>query len=352
MNTFRFSEEQREIWVNEKYNGSKSVKKICREAGISRATLYNWMKDFPQPEGMDKDGVEEMIVTPESLKSFSKYDASSKYEMITAALSQVDPKGDLKRKLVRSIVKRFTLTVTQACAIVGLDEELYGYKPRKPEVDDTLVYDELTRLINEDLTRGFIQCYEIVQRTHPEWTRKQLKRVYRDYRLYLKRSRVRREKIEQITERPNRLVRPEANWSLGMLQGSGLSNENNNDAYWIMFIRDDTDSAWLNASVGKGLLTEEDVIYFLTLAVVQNGKPRKLKVAGMPPFNTREMTKWMLEYKVGVTMLSLGKPENTAQFNELNQSFLTSFPELGQATGLDNLSEIVNELMARGAAVK
>lgn len=346
MNTFRFSEEQRAIWVSEKYNGTKSVKRICKEAGISRATLYNWMKDFPKPEGAGEEIIEETTVSPEALKAYSKYDANSKYEMLVTALAQVDPGGQVKKKLVRSLVKRFTLTVGQACTIVGIDEEAYGYKPRKPEVDDSLVYDELTRLINEDLTRGFLQCYDIIQRTHPEWTRKQLKRVYRDFRLYLKRSRVRRAKISQIEIRPNRLLRPDAQWALGMIRGNFQDaeslNENNDNAYWVIYLLDELDGKPLNAVSGTGEPTEEDVIYFLSLAVAQNGKPRKLKVPGIPPYNTREMTKWMLEYKVGITTLSMAKPENEALFNDQNTAAAHSLAQIEDRLSVNNISSVID----------
>lgn len=345
MNTFRFSEEQRAIWVSEKYNGTKSVKRICKEAGISRATLYNWMKDFPKPEGFEEEPAEETIVSPEALKAYSKYDAGSKYDMLVTALAQVDPGGQVKKKLVRSLVKRFTLTVAQACTIVGIDEDAYGYKPRKPEVDDTLVYDELTRLINEDLTRGFLQCYEIIQRTHPEWTRKQLKRVYRDFRLYLKRSRVRRAKISQIEMRPDRLLRPDAQWTLGLLNGTfreaDLTNSKNDNSYWIIYLIDELDGQPLNATSGTGAPTEEDVIYFLSLAVEQNGKPRKLKVPGLPPFNTRELTKWMLEYKVGITTLSMAKPENETWFREQNTAAAHSLAQIENILSATNISSVI-----------
>lgn len=339
MNTFRFSTEQREIWVSEKYNGTKSVKRICREAGISRATLYNWMKEFPKPEGAGEEQMDDVKTAPETLKVYSKYDAAAKYDMLVTALAQVDPTDQVKKKLVRSLVKRFTLTVAQACTIVGINEEIYGYKPRKPEVDDTLVYDELTRLINEDLTRGFIQCYEIIQQTHPEWTRKQLKRVYRDFRLYLKRSRVRKAKISRIEEKPNRLFRPDTQWQLGYLDSDNFSNENNLNSYWIIYLLDEQDGKPLNAVTGTGEPTEEDVIYFLSLAVVQNGKPRKLKVPGIPPFNTREMTKWMLEYKVGITTLSMAKPENEQQFRSMNEQTWSNISD-GQNLNNENIKTV------------
>jgi transposase-like protein len=347
MNTFRFSEEQRAIWVSEKYNGTKSVKRICKEAGISRATLYNWMKEFPKPEGAGEELQEDLLLLPESLTGYSKHDAGSKYEMLVTALAQVDPSGQVKKKLVRSLVKRFTLTVGQACTIVGIEEEVYGYKPRKPEVDDGLVYDELTRLINEDLTRGFIQCYEIIQQTHPEWTRKQLKRVYRDFRLYLKRSRVRRAKISKIETRPNRLLRPDTQWILGMINGNNLLNNENNNSYWILYVLDESDGKLLNATSGAGEPTEEDVLFFLSLAVDQNGKPRKLKVPGIAPFNTREMTKWMLEYKVGITTLSMAKPENELFFQAENEKVGRQFSQISETINEINIKYIIEQLIAK-----
>lgn len=307
MNTYRYDEQKRRLWVREKNNGTKSVRQICKEAGVSRATLYNWIKEFP-------DAVGEEVVSDEGRERLvsHEYEPAEKYEMLVAALSLVDSNEHMARKMVQTLVKRYTLTVAQACALVGIEEDSYGYKPRKPEVDDQLVYDELSRLITEDRSRGFIECYGILQQTHPGWTRKQIKRVYKIGRLYLKRLHGRARKNQQeegvVPVAPDvalRPQRPDATWNLGLITGA--------QDRWTLFITDDQDQALLNAATGTGFPDEAAIFSFLSGAVAANGKPRKLRVPGKKPFDTREITRWIWENKVALHTLSLSKEENVQE---------------------------------------
>ena len=308
MNTFRFSEEQRQAWVMDKYTRRKTVRKICKEAGISRATLYNWMKEFPMPAALADEQEEETVAVHRDEMAFPKHDISSKYEMLLSALAQADNDKQVSRKMVQTIVKRYTLTVAQACAIIGIDEAVYGYKPRKPEVDDTIVHDELARLTHEDPSRGFIDCYKLLQVSHPKWTRKQIKRVYREKRLYLRRIRVKRSKTQTAIVEQLRLHRYSTVWNTGVIF---------HEKYCILFIIDEQDGAPLNAAFFTGIPEENEVTTFLSLAMEENGKPRKLKIPGKVPYNGKEVTRGVWEHKAALQTLNLAKPENEAEVSQM-----------------------------------
>ena len=194
MNTYRYDEEKRKQWVRDKIARAKTVKQICREASISRATLYNWIDEFKHLEQEIKANDEEDPRTsgktsrPELLQR-TAHEIAERYRMLVSAIAGLDTNKTFSKRLVAMLIKRYTLTVSQACAIVGIDESLYGYKPRKPEVEDYIVYEALIKLIHEDRTRDFETCYELLLKAHSDWTRKQIKRVYRDGMVYLERQR-------------------------------------------------------------------------------------------------------------------------------------------------------------------
>jgi len=233
--------------------------------------------------------------------------------MLLKALTQADASGAMKKKLVQILVKRFTLTVAAACELVALDEEAYGYRPRKPEEEDRIVYDEITRLLEEDKTRTFEQCCKMLQTIHPGWPRKQIKRLWGEKKLYLQRARTRKRATAIIHHTPTveRVQRPGASWRLGcsMLPG--------NDPSWVLFMIDEADGMPLNATYGQGIPGSEDVINLLINATAENGAPRKIILAGKPPFNAREITVWVWEQKIALQTLSMGKPENDAAFTAL-----------------------------------
>lgn len=338
MNTYRFSEEQRQSWVMDKYTRKKTVRKICTEAGISRATLYNWMKEFPEPELAEEEMGETAVTRVRDEAAFPKHDLSSKYEMIISALAQADKERHISRKLVQIIVKRYTLSVAQACAIVGMDEAAYGYKPRKPEVGDTLVHDELARLTHEDPSRGFIDCYKLLQQSHPGWTRKQIKRVYREKRLYLRRIRVRKTKTETaaVVEQ-YRLHRYGTVWNAGMLL---------HEKSWVLFILDEQDGMPLNAISGEGTPTENDLIAFFIQAMNENGKPRKLRLPGTEPFNAREVNRWIWEHKAALQILNLAKPENEEEIR--NREDRVRAEITGAAPSGESLGDLAEAWVQRG----
>src|SRR4051794_30643093 len=145
MKVHRYHEQQRRKWVYEMQHKLKSVKQICREAVISRATLYNWIKEFS-----DEQTVVNNEAAGQPAEDTIAWQPLDKHKMLIAALGKIDKDKKIGHKLVSELMKRYTLTVAQACSIAGMEETDYNYKPRKPEVEDRLVYNELVRLIAED----------------------------------------------------------------------------------------------------------------------------------------------------------------------------------------------------------
>ncbi|HTM65015.1 MAG TPA: transposase [Flavipsychrobacter sp.] len=339
MNTYRYDEEKRKQWVRDKVMRLKTVKQICREAAVSRATLYNWLDEFEDTvkEISKKDALEtesgEKSSRPDLIQRTS-HETGERYRMLVAAIAGVDQNLAFSKKLITALVKRFTLTVPQACAIVGIDESAYGYKPRKPEVEDYVVYEALVNLIHEDRTRDFETCYKLLLRQYPDWTRKQIKRVYRDGMVYLerKRSNTRWEKAakarESVITAPSetvigtvfaeRIQKPGGTWNLGLIQFSSSFDGEMQPCWWL-FILDEEHNTPLNAACGAGDVSIEQVLSFLDKAVVENGTPRKLKIPGKSVLTARELTRWVWEHRMTLYTLSLNKPENAVTIAAMEQ---------------------------------
>lgn len=318
MKVHRYHEQQRRKWVYEMQHKLKTVKQICREAFISRATLYNWVKELSEENAAINN---EAAQQEEDSIAWQPLD---KHKMLLAALGKIDKDKKVSQKLVSELMKRYTLTVAQACNIAGVEESTYNYKPRKPEVADRLVYDELVKLIAADTSKSFDDCQTILQSTHPEWTHKQIKRIYRQGRLYLKRTRARNTKLLNsiISTTPvcqnktYRLKREGAFWQVGLLEEKLIANS----AYWILYLINYNDGTPLNAAVGEGDITAEQLINFLSAAIKENGAPKKMRVVAQPPFNAREVTRWIWDNKVALYNLSMAKPENQLEIGHLEDS--------------------------------
>lgn len=335
MNTFRYNQDQRQSWVLEKLNGTKSVKRICREAGISRATLYNWIEEFPDQKvaaiQLKEEEALALPITFLSLPEISlKKSSAGKYEMLLKALTQSDEDGVVRKKLVQLLVKRFTLTVAAACELVALPVGDYGYRPRKPEADDRLVYDAITTLLEADNTRTFEDCCRALQQEHPTWPRKQVKRLWSEKKLYQQRARKLRGPVAVGAPQEIRLQRPGACWRCGLTTIAGAT---------LLFLTDEEDGALLNAKfVSDGQPEKDALISLFVQASIENGAPRKIMLAGREPFNIRDVTVWVWEQKFALQTLSMGKQENEASFSALEEKIQIIFRNaaLNQYEAADN----------------
>ena len=297
MKVHRYSEHQRRLWVHEMMHKTKTVKAICEEAGISRATLYNWQSELNK------------IKEEQSQVASLSWQPNDKYKMLLSVLVKYDKDKTVSRGLAKELVKRYNLTATQACSLVNLPEENYNYRPRKPEAEDKDVYAALVHLLEEKSSRSLADCIDFLQGSNPDWTVKQIRRIYRQGRLYLKRTRVKRapslpaemallpDKISSQTT----LQRANAFWHIGLLTEG---------KQWLLFILDYNDGTPLNVLAGNGAINQNFMMQLVTKAATENGLPKKIRIPAEAPFVSRELSKWCWENKVAMHNLSMLKPEN------------------------------------------
>lgn len=336
MKVHRHSEHQRRLWVHEMVHKTRTIKAICAEAEISRATLYNWQNELKERDAKAKE--------EQSQASSLPWQPNDKYKMLLSALLKTDIDKTVSRRLVKELVKRYNLTTAQACALTGMPEEDYHHRPRKPQADDKEVYAALVHLLEENKSRSLEDCIAILQRMQPHWAIKQIKRVYRQGRLYLKRVRVRRlpEAQEPVVhvkvDAPLRLHREGAFWHFGVMQYPGTSSEKN----WLLYLLDYNDGTPLNALTGMGTITEEDVMQLVYTSVTDNGLPKKIRIPAMAPFTNRHVPQWCREHKVPVYNLSMVKPENALEAQYITSDIIKQL-ELPEAATYAELQMAADE---------
>ena len=336
MKVHRYSEHQRRLWVHEMVHKTKTIKAICAEAEISRATLYNWQNEL---NGMDAKAKEE-----QSQASSLPWQPNDKYKMLLSALVKTDSDKTVSRKLVKELVKRYNLTIAQACALTGLPKESYNHRPRKPQADDKEVYAVLIHLLEEKKSRSLEDCIAVLQQLQPHWAIKQIKRVYRQGSLYLKRVRVRRlpaaqEPVVRIkTDVPLRLRREGTFWHFGLIEQPVINDKKN----WLLYLLDYNDGTPLNVLTGTGLITEEDVMQLVYASASDNGLPKKIRVPAVTLFTNRHLQKWCWKHKVPVYNLSMAKPENTLEAEYITGDIIKQLG-LPEATTYNELQVAADE---------
>lgn len=322
MNIHRYDEEQRRQWVDKRRTGALSVKEIMQQAGISRATLYNWLAEFPETPELPETAVAE---APAPVKIELQRSGTGLLQMLQDALAVVDADNTVRQSLVRQMVRKHTLSIAQACAIAGLPEDAFEHKARKPEADDRDVYETLYRLLEEDPTRQFEALIGLLRKTEPSWPRKQIRRIYKDARLYQLRTRKRTPPAPRTATPglPQRRQRPDAVWTMGLV---GTANGN------YLFAVDSADNTGLGLAlipVAEGPEGEANLIKFLTETAEISGMPRKLRLPGIAPFNAREVLRWSMQNQVGLQTASMGKEENVAEWKTLSETVAQALDATG-----------------------
>ncbi len=342
MKVHRYSEHHRRMWVFEMVHKTKSIKAICAEAAISRATLYNWLSEFSETAtaaAASETGSE----TPAANTSLH-WQPNDRYKMLVAALVKTDKDKSVSRQLARELVKRYNLTIAQACELVNMPEETYGYRPRKPETDDKEVYAALVHLLQENSNRSLEDCITALQQAHPEWAIKQVKRIYRQGRLYLKRTRIRRvAHLPEVVTLPKvetaislRLMREGAFWHIGLVEEKDT---------WMLFVLDYNDGIPLNTLAGTGQATEADMMQLVMKGAAENGTPRKIRIPAIAPFLSRDLTKWSWDNRVAIYNLSMAKPENALEAGFIQDDIKKQLG-INEATPVDELRAIADRWIA------
>jgi putative transposase len=120
MRKARFTEHQI-ISVLKSVEAGRSVKDVCREAGISEASYYNWKAKFG---GMEASDIRKMKGLEDENRRLKQMFADLSLEC--GALKNVIEKGlkpATKRELASYLTAQFTMSLRQACRTLSLSSD-------------------------------------------------------------------------------------------------------------------------------------------------------------------------------------------------------------------------------------
>ncbi len=122
----RFTEHQI-IAALKSVEAGRTVKDVCREAGISEASYYNWKAKFG---GMEASDIKKMKDLEDENRRLKQMFADLSLEC--RALKDVIEKAlkpAIKRELVSYLTAQFAMSLRQACRILSLSRTVFRYQP-------------------------------------------------------------------------------------------------------------------------------------------------------------------------------------------------------------------------------
>jgi hypothetical protein len=258
----------------------KSIKTICADRGICRKTFYNWIDYFKKKEKhlfLKNEGAAKA-------RRKNSQDIGSQNLMLKSAVNKIVPEA-IQRKLVQNIVRRFSVTVEEACNTVGIDFEKYGYKPRVPEIDDQMVINAITDELTINPQIPLYNTFNAILAKYPNCPSKQMKRICKENKsaFDIYRNKVKNDirRAEKIKRQNAKVYRKSDSWvmyvhefqlSKGILIGE---NQFSSQAT-VMFLFDSEIKYLLNYSIDGGYIKPGDVFNFLKMCTGKNGTPEKI----------------------------------------------------------------------------
>lgn len=141
MRKARFNEHQI-IAVLKSVEAGRTVKDVCREAGISEASYYNWKGKFGGMEASDIKKMKDLEDENRRLKQMFA-DLSLECRALKVRYRKKYLKPAIKRELVSYLTAQFTMSIRQCCRTLSLSRTVYFYQP------DTRRYEPMSQVLTE-----------------------------------------------------------------------------------------------------------------------------------------------------------------------------------------------------------
>ncbi len=169
----RFTEHQI-IAVLKSVEAGRTVKDVCREAGISEASYYNWKAKFG---GMEASDIKKMKDLEDENRRLKQMFADLSLEC--RALKDVIEKAlkpAIKRELVSYLTAQFAMSLRQACRILSLSRTVFRYQPDTQRDEPVIM--ALTVAAERYPRYGYKRFFQVLRRQGNAWNHKRVHRIY------------------------------------------------------------------------------------------------------------------------------------------------------------------------------
>ena len=130
MKASRFSDAQKAFILKQGTDGMP-VADICRKAGISQATYFNWKKKYDGLLPTEMRRLKQLEDENGKLKRIVA-DLSLDKEMLAGRYPPKTLRPVRKRKLVDEMRGEWDVSIRRACRVFEVDTSTYHYKSRRP----------------------------------------------------------------------------------------------------------------------------------------------------------------------------------------------------------------------------
>ncbi|MGX9313260.1 IS3 family transposase [Pantoea ananatis] len=332
MRKARFTEHQI-IAVLKSVEAGRTFKDVCREAGISEASYYNWKAKFGGMEASNIKKMKDLEGENRRLKQMFA-DLSLECRALKEVIEKKPLKPAIKRELVGYLTAQFTMSIRQACRTLSLSRTVCFYQSDARR--DEPVIQVLTELAERYPRYGFKKLFQLLRRQGNTWNHKRVHRIYCLLKLNFRR----KGKQRLPARNPAPLATPEAlnqSWSIDFMHDALVCGRR----FRTFNVVDDFNREALAIEIDLNIPAQR-MVRVLDRIVANRGYPLKLRMDNGPELVPLTLAQWAEEHRVMLEFIMPGKPTQNAFIERFNRTYRTEILDFYLFRTLNEVREITS----------
>jgi putative transposase len=309
MKASRFSDAQK-AFILKQGNDGIAVADICRKAGISQATYFNWKKKYDGllPSEMRRlKQLEDGQAQEAGCRSVTSRDAAGRHPPKTLRPVR-------KRKLVDAVCGDWDVSIRRACRVLEVDTSTYHYKSRRP--GQAGLEHRIREICQTRVRYGYRRVHVLLRREGWSLGQKKTRRIYRELGLQLRNKTPKRRVKAKLREDRRIATQPNETWAMDFVHDQ-LATGRKLRVLTIV----DTFSRFSPALEPRFTFRGADVVEVLESVGRQMGFPAAIRVDQGTEFVSRDLDQWAYQRGVTLDFSRPGKPTDNAFIEAFNGRF-------------------------------
>ncbi|WWA46758.1 IS3 family transposase [Pelagerythrobacter marensis] len=309
MKASKFTDAQKAFVVKQGEEGTP-VAEICRKAGISQATYFNWKKKHAGLLPSEMRRLRELEDENGRLKKIVA-DLTLDREMLQDVIKRKPLRPDRKREIIDEVRQDWQVTIRRACAALHFDRSTYHYRSRR--TDPAFLKKRIKEICETHVRYGYRRVYYILRRDGWVVNMKKVYRLYRELDLQLRNKTPKRRVKAKLREDRTMAIRPNDVWAMDFVHDQLATGRK----LRILTVVD-TFSRLSPVIDPRFSYRGEDVVATLERACRKIGYPKTIRVDNGSEFISRDMDLWAYQRGVILDFSRPGKPTDNAFIEAFN----------------------------------
>ncbi|MEN7538840.1 IS3 family transposase [Aurantiacibacter sp. DGU5] len=309
MKASKFTDAQKAFVIKQGEEGTP-VAEVCRKAGISQATYFNWKKKYAGLMPSEMRRLRELEDENGRLKRIVA-DLTLDREMLQDVIRRKPLRPDRKRELVDGMLADWGVSIRRACRALPFDTSSYHYQSRR--TDPAFLKKRIKEICETHVRYGYRRVYYILRREGWAVNLKKVYRLYRELGLQLRNKTPKRRVKAKLREDRTTAVRPNDVWAMDFVHDQLATGRK----LRILTVVD-TFSRLSPVVDPRFSYRGEDVVATLERACRKIGYPKTIRVDNGSEFISRDMDLWAYQRGVILDFSRPGKPTDNAFIEAFN----------------------------------